>query len=170
MILDIILIVVAIACLLVGIIGCIVPVLPGPPISWLSLLLLKFTNIYGSGIPWSWLIIWGIIVIVVTILDYCIPGWGIKKAGGSKTGIWGGTIGIIIGLFFAPWGIILGPFIGALIGELCIGKGHVRSFRSASGAFLGFLLSTGIKLLTCGLITAHFIIISASIIKKMFVA
>jgi len=168
MVLDILLIVAAIVCLLVGIIGCVVPVLPGPPISWVGLLLLKFTNVCGSDISWTWVIVWGIVVIAVTILDYYIPVWGIKKAGGSKAGIWGATIGIIVGLFFAPWGIILGPFIGALIGELCIGKGHSQSVKSAFGSFIGFLLSVGIKFLICGLIAAHFFIILISSIMQKF--
>lgn len=156
---DIVLIIAAIVCLLIGLIGCVVPVLPGPPISWISLLLLKFTDSCGANISWTWLVIWAVVVIAVTILDYYIPGRMVKKAGGSKAGIWGATFGIIVGLFFAPWGIILGPFIGALIGELCVGKGHAQSFKSALGSFFGFLLSVGVKLLVCGLIIAHFIIV-----------
>lgn len=156
---DIALIIIAIVCLLIGIIGCVVPVLPGPPISWVGLLLLKFTDKCGAEIGWTAIIVWGIIVVAVTILDYYIPGRMVKKAGGSKAAIWGTTLGIIAGLFFLPWGIISGPFIGALIGELAGGKGHSQSFKAAFASFFGFVLSVGLKMLVCGLIATHFTII-----------
>ncbi len=82
--------------------------------------------------------------------------------GGSKSGIWGATFGMIAGLFFLPWGIIVGPFLGALIGETITGKKQKESFKAAFGSLLGFFASIGIKLLICGLIAGHFVIAAFS--------
>ncbi|MCL1943213.1 MAG: DUF456 domain-containing protein [Candidatus Azobacteroides sp.] len=159
---DIILIILAVICLITGIIGCALPILPGPPLSWVGLLLLKFTDKYSDRISLTWIIIWAVIVLIITVLDYLIPIWGTKKMGGTKAGVWGATLGMIAGLFFPPWGIIAGPFVGALIGEMMFGKNQKQSFKAAFGSFLGFLTSMGIKLLVCGLIAGHFIIIVLS--------
>jgi uncharacterized protein YqgC (DUF456 family) len=155
---DIVLIVIAILCILTGIVGCVIPVLPGAPLSWVGLLLLKFTDKFADHISWTWIIIWAVIVILVSVFDYLIPIWGTKKMGGSKAGAWGATIGMIAGLFFPPWGIISGPFLGALIGEIATGKKQKQSFKAALGSFLGFLASIGINLIICGLIAGHFTI------------
>src|SRR6187402_403246 len=98
--------------LLVGIAGCVLPLLPGPPLSFLALLVQQL----NSPNPFStkFLLIWGGITLVVTLLDYLIPVYGTKKFGGSKYGVWGSIAGLLIGLWFGPLGIIAGPFIGAL--------------------------------------------------------
>ena len=109
--LDIILIVLGILFLLIGLAGCILPVLPGPPLTYIGLLLLHFTENYQFTT--RFLIIWAIVAIVVTILDNVIPVWGTKKYGGSKKAIWGSILGLLVGLFlFPPFGIIIGPFAG----------------------------------------------------------
>ncbi|HYQ58581.1 MAG TPA: DUF456 domain-containing protein, partial [Draconibacterium sp.] len=118
---DILLIVLGSIFIISGILGCILPVIPGPPLSYVGLLLLHFTERYQFSS--RFLIIWAIITVVVYALDYLIPAWGTKKFGGSKRGIWGSIIGLLIGLFFfPPFGIIIGPFLGAVIGELGAGK------------------------------------------------
>ena len=93
------------------------PVLPSPITSWIGLLLLYLTK----TVPFDWTFI-GItltIAVIVYILDYIVPAFSTKKFGGSKYGIFGTTIGLIIGLvFFGPLGIIIGSFFGAFIGEL----------------------------------------------------
>ncbi|MDR3236691.1 MAG: DUF456 domain-containing protein [Prevotellaceae bacterium] len=150
------LIILSIVCLLVGLLGCIVPVLPGPPLGWAGLLLLKFTPHYENSVSWTWIVIWAFVAIVVTIMDYYIPVWGTKKMGGSKAGVWGATLGMVFGLFFLPIGIIIFPFVGALIGELLAGKSSSASLKAAVGSFLGFLLSTGLKIFVCGAMAAHF--------------
>ena len=155
---DILLIIIGVICLIIGFLGCIVPFLPGPQISWIALLLIKFTKQYSENISWQWIVLWAVIVIVTIVLDYVVPIWGTKKMGGSKLGTWGAATGTIIGLFFIPWGIIFGPFFGALAGEWMNGTQNKDSLKAAFGSFIGFLFSTGLKLLVCGLITAHFII------------
>ncbi|MGF7139049.1 DUF456 domain-containing protein [Roseimarinus sediminis] len=153
--LDIVLITLGIIFLLIGLAGCILPVLPGPPISYVGILLLHFTEKHQFSS--QFLIVWAIIAIVVTVLDNVIPIWGTKKYGGSKKAIWGSMIGLVLGLFlFPPFGIIIGPFAGAVIGELMDGKEGNAALRSGFGAFVGFLGGTLLKLVTAGMITFYF--------------
>ncbi|MCR5745937.1 MAG: DUF456 domain-containing protein [Bacteroidales bacterium] len=131
---------------LVGLVGCILPVIPGPPLSWLGLLLVWFTH--PEGLTSGLLITWLVITVVVTILDYVAPSWITTKTGGSKAAGRGAFVGLILGLlFFPPWGMIAGSFIGALVAEVIVGGSAVAdSVKPAFGSFLGFLLSTGLKL------------------------
>ena len=146
--------------MIIGIIGCLVPVLPGPPLSFLGLLLLHFTR-FGSGdirvlsIPVLYTL--GIIAVVVTIMDYIVPVWGTKKFGGSKYGTRGATIGLIIGFFLGPLGIILGPLIGAFIGEMIFKDDMGYAFKAGFGSLLGFLTGIGLKLATSILMTYYFV-------------
>ena len=138
-----------------GILGCVLPVIPGPPLSYVGLLLLHFTERYQFST--KFLIIWAIITVLVYALDYVIPAWGTKKFGGSKRGVWGRIIGLIVGLFFfPPLGIIIGPFAGAVIGELSLGKDSGAALKSGFGSFLGFLTGTLLKLITSGMMTWYF--------------
>lgn len=138
-----------------GILGCVLPIIPGPPLSYVGLLLLHFTEKYQFST--KFLVIWAIVTAVVYALDYIIPAWGTKKFGGSKRGIWGSIIGLLIGLFFfPPFGIIVGPFVGAVIGELTAGKDHGAALKSGFGSFMGFLAGTIIKLITSGTMTVIF--------------
>jgi uncharacterized protein YqgC (DUF456 family) len=102
-------------------------------------------------------LIWAFITIVAVIIDNLIPLWGTKKYGGSKKAVWGSLIGLIAGLFiFPPFGIIIGPFVGAVIGELIDGKETVHALRSGVGAFVGFLGGTLLKLVTSGFMIFYF--------------
>ena len=144
---------------LIGFIGSIMPIIPGPPISWAGFLLLKWTSYVddrGAGYENAlWILLF--FVVLVTILDYVVPIMGTKKYGGSKRGVWGATIGVVVGLFFGPLGIILGPFLGAYIGEITTGKKEREALRAAWGSFVGFLLGVGLKLMVCGTILFLFI-------------
>ncbi|MDY0103579.1 MAG: DUF456 domain-containing protein [Lentimicrobium sp.] len=138
-----------------GIVGCIIPLIPGPPLSYAALLIIHFTldEPYTS----RFLILWLILTIVVTLLDYYVPIWGTKKFGGSKSGMWGSTIGLIIGIcVFPPFGIIAGPFIGAVAGELLAGKDMSNAMRSGLGSFLGFIAGTIMKLTISLIMGFHF--------------
>ncbi|MBN9283629.1 MULTISPECIES: DUF456 domain-containing protein [unclassified Flavobacterium] len=152
------LLIIGFICMLVGILGSFLPILPGPPISWVGLLLLYLTK----GIPFSYWIL-GItllIALAVAILDYIIPAKGTKKFGGSQYGIWGTNIGLIVGLIApVPFGFIIGPFVGALVGELIYdSKDHHRAVKAATGSFIGFLASTFIKFLVCIIYLGLFIV------------
>jgi hypothetical protein len=146
--------------MIIGIIGCLVPVLPGPPLSFLGLLLLHFTR-FGSGavtvLTNPVLYTLGVIAVVVTIMDYVVPVWGTKKFGGSKYGTRGATIGLIIGFFLGPLGIILGPFLGAFVGEMIFKDDLGYAFKAGFGSLLGFLTGIGLKLATSILMTYYFI-------------
>ena len=141
---DILIFSLAFALGIVGIIGSFLPVIPGPPISWIGLLLmyLRFDSISPNT-----LFIWLGITVVVTILDFIIPGWLSKLTGASKAAGWGATIGMIIGIFFTPIGMIILGMLGAFLAEMLFGsKDGVNSFVAAFGAFAGFFFGTFIKL------------------------
>ncbi len=152
---DYILLILAIVLMILGIIGCLVPVLPGPPLSYLGMILLHFSRFadFSANI----LIIMAAIAVLVTVLDYIVPVWGTKRLGGSKYGIRGATVGLIIGLFLGPPGIIIGPFIGAFVGEL-IFKDDIRyALKAGFGSLLGFLTGIGLKLAASFTMTFYFV-------------
>ncbi len=144
---------------LIGFAGSILPVIPGPPISWVGFLLLNWTRYVEDQAESYDTALWILLffVILVTILDYVVPVIGTKKFGGSKRGVWGATIGVVVGLFFGPPGIILGPFLGAYIGEITTGKREREALRAAWGSFVGFLTGVGMKLMVCGVILFFYI-------------
>ncbi len=153
MIIDWLLLSLSIVLIIVGIIGCVLPVIPGPPLSFVGILLIHFTRF--SDYETVTLVILGTIAIVVQVLDYIVPVWGTKKFGGTKYGSWGSIIGLIIGLFFlpaiGPFGIITilsGPFFGAWIGETIGGQENKKALKAAFGSFVGFLAGTFMKLAT----------------------
>jgi uncharacterized protein YqgC (DUF456 family) len=144
---DSILLTISLICMIVGIIGSFLPVLPGTPLSWLGLVLISLTD----AVPLNyWLLsISGLIMLVVTFLEFWIPAKGTKHFGGSKYGIWGTNIGIVVGLLVPiPFGVIIGPFIGAFVGELIYNKDNPKgALKAAFGSFLGFLASTFISVM-----------------------
>ncbi|RLD59971.1 MAG: DUF456 domain-containing protein [Bacteroidetes bacterium] len=142
---EILLTVIGIILLLVGIVGCVLPVLPGQVLAWASLLMLQLKN--DPPFTAKFIIIWALVTAGVTILDYVVPIWGTKKLGGSKYGIWGAGLGLIVGIFFAPLGLIIGPFLGAFAGEMIAGKDSNTAFKSGLGSFIGFLTGTLLKLI-----------------------
>jgi len=124
--------------LLVGFAGCLLPIIPGPPVAYFSLIALQITDL--KPFSTNQLVIWALIVTCVTVLDYVVPIYGTKKFGGTKYGVWGSTIGLLIGLvFMGPFGIIIGPFVGALVGELISGQSSNKALKAAFGSFVGFL-------------------------------
>lgn len=145
---DLFLILLGLILVVFGILGSVLPVLPGPITGWLGLLLLFLTD----AIPMNYYLI-GItlfIALLIFILDYLIPAIGARRFGGSKKGAAGATIGLIIGLIVPiPLGFVIGAFVGALIGELIHDpKDLTRAIKSAFGSFVGFLASTTMKLFT----------------------
>ena len=156
---DILLLAIGFACMILGIVGSFLPVLPGPGLSLLGLVLLYFTE----AIPMNYWIL-GIallVTVVISILDYVIPARGTKRYGGSSYGIWGTNIGLVVGLLAPiPLGFIIGPFVGAFIGELIYNsKDHSRAFKAAVGSFIGFLASTFMKFMVCIIYLGLFLVI-----------
>lgn len=147
MTLDLILCIAAGLLLFIGFLGTFIPVLPGAPLAWGGLLVAFFSSY--TEISVVCLVVCGVFAVLVSILDNLFPVFMTKKSGGSKAATTGSTIGLIVGFFVGPAGMILGPFAGALICEFIHTKGDFRiAFKSAWGAFLGFLLGTGIKMIT----------------------
>ena len=145
---DIILDILSALCLITGLIGCSVPMLPGPPIAYIGIVLLHLTD--SVQFTTLQLVVWLVVVIAVQVLDYFVPMLGSKYGGGSQWGKRGCLAGTIAGLFFLPWGIVLGPFLGAVIGELLGGQNTSQAFRSGFGSLLGFLFGTVLKCVVCG--------------------
>jgi len=142
-----ILVLLAIVVALVGILGAILPALPGPPISWAGLLMVYFA--FPGEVSLAVLLWMLALTIVVTVLDYVAPIILTKVGGGSKAATWGSTLGLIAGLFFMPWGLLLGPLVGAFIGEMINGAQVGQSMKVAAMSFVSFLLTTGLKLAAC---------------------
>jgi len=132
--------------MLAGIIGSILPVIPGTPLSWVGLIILFISP--SVEFDWWLISITGVVAIAIYILDYIIPAIGTKKFGGSRAGAWGTMIGLLVGIFAPiPLGILIGPFVGALVGELFFNKTEgPQALKAAIGSFIGFLTSTFIKL------------------------
>jgi uncharacterized protein YqgC (DUF456 family) len=146
---DLLLLFLGLACMIVGILGSFLPVVPGLSVSWFGLLLLYATK----AVPADYWVI-GItlaLTIIVSVLDYFIPAKGTKLFGGSSYGIWGTNIGLILGLLSPiPFGFIIGPFVGAFLGELLYDQSNQkRAFKAATGSLIGFLASTFMQFLCC---------------------
>lgn len=152
---EIFLLILAFLCMLIGLIGCIIPGLPGVPVAYVGLWIAQATD--KIDLSWQMLLIWGIVTVVVSILDYVVPAWGTKKYGGTKYGVWGSTIGVFVGLFFGAVGVIFGPLVGAILGELISGKEFQQALRAGWGSFIGILAGTVLKLICCGLMTTALI-------------
>ena len=138
---DLFLVFVGLLLVIAGIVGSFLPVIPGPPLSWLGLLTLHLTDAVPQD--WTFLGITLAVAVAITILDYIIPAMGTKRYGGSKAGAIGTTIGLIVGLL-SP--IPLGFLIGAFIGELSFNNTSTQvALKAALGSFIGFIASTFIK-------------------------
>lgn len=144
---DILLIVLGAVCMLLGLLGCVLPALPGPPVSYVGLLLLHCTDRIQFSLTEMLVLL--LLVIVAQVLDYFIPILGSKYSGGTRWGSWGVFVGSVVGLFFLPAGLFLGPFLGAVAGELLGAADLSRALKSGIGALAGFLLGTVLKLSLC---------------------
>jgi len=170
---EIVLIILAFIFLLTGFLGSVVPILPGPPISFLGLLLLQWSG--RAGYDFSFLVILGVITAVIMVMDNILPAILTKKFGGSRMAVFGSIAGVVIGMFFLPAGIIIGPFLGAFAGEIFYNRffktnqfivnedgskefiiaadseksAGIKALTAAFGAFLAFIAGTGVKLILC---------------------
>ncbi len=144
---EVVFIILGVILLVLGLAGCVLPVIPGPPLSYVALLLIHFTGL--AEFSYTQLGVWLLIVAVAQVLDFIVPAFGTKLTGGSANGKKGCMIGAILGLFFMPWGIVLGPFLGAVIGELMVGRSSGAALLSGLGSLVGFLLGTVLKVMVC---------------------
>lgn len=144
---DILIMVLAIILMVGGIAGCVLPILPGAPLAYAGLLLLHFTGL--AHFSTAQLIVWLIVVVVLQVVDYITPLLGSKYSGGTSFGNRGCVAGTLLGLFFMPWGIILGPFLGAVAGEMMGGSDFPHAVRAGIGTLIGFLLGALLKVIVC---------------------
>lgn len=155
---DIVIVVIGIILSIIWIIGSVAPGLPGPQLWYLAIILAQF----GLNFPFSrwFIILWGIINIGVLVIDYLLPIWGTKKFWGTKWGNTGCILGMIIGIFFGPLGILLWPFLGAFIGEYLHQQETKKSLKAAFGAFVGFAGGIMIKLILSIVMFGYFLAVS----------
>lgn len=153
---DTVLIVLGAVLQLAGLAGCVLPIMPGPPLNFLGLILLCLAKGWETFSP-AFLVIMGGLTAVSLILDYYLPLAGAKKFGSSKRGFWGAFIGMAVGiLFFPPLGMIIGAFVGAVIGEMTAGKNNAEALRAGWGTFLGVLSAMVFRLVLAGFMTFSF--------------
>jgi uncharacterized protein YqgC (DUF456 family) len=142
---------------LAGIIGCILPIVPGPPLSYASLFILSIAKNW-EPFSMTFLICMGIVLFAVLLVDYIFPAIGAKRYGASRAGVWCSLIGMLVGVFFIPpWGMFIGAFAGAVMGELALGKKGKQALKAGWGVFIGTIASIGVKLAFCGTVLFFYV-------------
>ena len=143
-------------CLLVGFAGVVLPILPGIPLSWLGL----FIYAIGTGferVSVTVVIVFFVLMLLSLVIDFFAPLLGAKKYKASKWGAFGAFLGMTVGIFFGVWGIVFGPFAGALLGEFIAGKRVKQAFGSAAGTFIGMIMGSLLKLVIILVMAGFFI-------------
>ena len=142
---------------LAGLVGCILPWLAGPPRNFIGLILLSVAKGWKPFSP-TFLVIMGGLTVLTMVLDYAMPLAGARRFGASKRGFWGAVIGMLVGAFvFPPFGLILGAFVGAVVGELSAGKEEKSALRAGWGVFVGTMAAMAVKLVVSGIMTFYFV-------------
>ena len=147
------LIILAIALCMIGILGCFLPGLPGPPLNYLAMWVLQWA-FPGQTFELLTLIVYGILTVLIFILDYWFPIWFAKKFGATRQGIMGSIIGMVVGFLFSPIGMLLGTIAGAIIGDMVAGRNRSQASRSGIATFFGTLVSIVMKVLLSGIMTS----------------
>jgi uncharacterized protein YqgC (DUF456 family) len=133
--------------MLVGLAGCVLPMLPGAPLVFIGIYIYAWLTGF-TIISRNLIIVFLILTTISVVMEYISSSLGAKKLGASKLGFLGALVGAIVGVFFVPWGIILGPLLGALLGELITGKKIKEALKAGGGAVLGFFGGVLLKLVT----------------------
>ena len=157
---EIALVIIAFLLLFLGLLGSVLPALPGPPLSFVGLLLLRFSGYADFSL--RFLLVWAGITAAVTIMDNVLPALMTKRFGGSRMAVIGSIVGLVLGvILFPPMGVLLGPFLGALVGELLNNyiqarrggdtafntENNIKALKVAMGSFLAFIIGTGAKII-----------------------
>jgi hypothetical protein len=142
---------------LLGLVGCVLPYLAGPPFNFIGLILLTVAK-DGRQFSLGFMVLLGVLTALTMVLDYVLPLAGTRKYGASKRGFWGAFIGMALGaLVLPPFGLVLGAFAGAVIGELSTGKDQSKAFRAGWGVFVGVMAAMAVKLVVSGVMTFYFV-------------
>ena len=147
---DTLLIILAILLCIVGFIGSIIPGLPGHPLNYLAMWCIQWPL---HPFTTTTLIVFGVLTVIVLVLDYLIPIWTGKKYGATRQGIIGSMIGMLLGIVFTPIGMLLGTFLGAIIGDMVAGRTTSQATRSGVATFMGTIISIGFKVALSGIMT-----------------
>lgn len=144
--------------MLLGLAGSILPILPGPPLSFIGLFLLALLKHFSPPLTPTLVIVLAIVTILVIVMDYVIPLLGAKKYGASKWGVWGSVLGMAIGIFWSPFAMLLGAFIGAVVVEWLVWKTKGEALRAGWGVVVGTLFATVLRLGVSGMMTYYFVL------------
>jgi uncharacterized protein YqgC (DUF456 family) len=144
--------------MLLGLAGSILPILPGPPLSFIGLFLLALLKHFSPPLTLTVVVILAIVTILVIVMDYIIPLLGAKRYGASKWGVWGSVLGMAIGIFWSPFGMLAGAFIGAVVAEWLVGKRKGEALRAGWGVVMGTLFATILRLGVSGMMTYYFVL------------
>jgi hypothetical protein len=144
--------------MLLGLAGSVLPILPGPPLSFVGLFLLALIKHFAPPLTPTLVIILAIVTVLVIVMDYILPLIGAKKYGASKWGVWGSVLGMVIGIFLSPLSMLLGAFLGAVVAEWLAGKTKGESLRAGWGVMMGTLFATVVRLGVSGIMIYYFVI------------
>jgi len=144
--------------MLLGLAGSVLPILPGPPLSFIGLFLLALLKHFSPPLTPAFVIILAIVTVLVVVMDYIIPLLGAKRYGASKWGVWGSVLGMAIGIFWSPFAMLLGAFLGAVVIEWLVGKKKGEALRAGWGVVMGTLFATILRLGVSGMMTYYFVL------------
>jgi uncharacterized protein YqgC (DUF456 family) len=162
---DYLLITLALIFCFAGLAGCILPGLPGPPLNYLALLLLQWAF---KPFSVAFLIVWAVVVVIVTVLDFMLPVWTAQKFGATKAGIAGSILGMLLGVFFTPLGMVAGLVAGAIVGDLIAGQRFDKAVHSGAATAFGTLLTIGMKLIVSGMMAFYTLLEAAEFLWITF--
>ena len=153
---DLTLLIVSIVFMLIGLAGVLLPFVPGVPLAWLGLFIYAYGTDFTTVSLQTVLIFLGLTIASV-LLEFALPLLGAKKYKASKHGILGAAIGLLVGpLLFNVFGLVVGPFVGAVAGEY-LGGHHKHALQSGTGTFIGFMLSLALKFVLTLVIIGYFV-------------
>ena len=144
--------------MVLGLLGCILPSLPGPPLSYVGLVILALFRHFAPPLSPTPVIALGLVTLGAALLDQLIPFLGAKHFGTSHWGLWGSVAGMVIGfVFFSPFGLFVGALLGAVAAEYLARRWMALALKAGWGVLLGIFAGTAIKLGTSGLLTSYFV-------------
>jgi uncharacterized protein YqgC (DUF456 family) len=155
--LEITVIIIGSILIFLGLAGSLLPFLPGPPLSFIGLLLLALVRAFSSPLTPTLIIVMGLLTAAAAAADHIIPVWGARRYGASKWGLWGSVAGMVIGIFFSPWGMLLGGLVGAVVAEWLASREAGQALRAGWGVIVGALLGTVLKLALSGVMAYYFV-------------
>jgi uncharacterized protein YqgC (DUF456 family) len=135
----------AVVLMVIGAAGIVLPALPGVPLILAGMVLAASIDDF-QRIGWLTIAILGVLTIIAVVVDFAASVLGAKRVGASKRALWGAFLGTIVGLFFGPFGLLLGPFIGAVVGELTVHGQAWRAGRVGIATWIGLLFGTLFKI------------------------